>query len=241
MIHLYFALALTLGALVAAGMAVREYLRWRRSLVVMERADLPVPVATAAPIPVRLLVYLIALVVALIAPLPVTIVYKASIGFVLLLLLLMELLLTIPGTPTIVRTGTNVALYFVLWLGFAATVGRALWSAGGLVALLPVLLAVLYWWLVRKKLGYLQISVIVYMVNAVLVLCFAAALFATRPALWTLFGLLGALAYVGVDAVRGCSAFRVPVANSEFYQMILCMLASLMLAWSVWGELLPSF
>ena len=241
MIHFYVALALTVGALVALGMAVRDHVRWKQSVRLLEAANLNVPISTTAPNPLRLLVYLLAIVIALIAPLPPGILYKASVGFALVLFLLMELLMTIPGTPAILRSGTNSAVYFVLWLGFSATTGGALWSLWGLVALLPVALAVLYWWLIRKQLGYLQITIVVYMVNASLVLCFAAALFATQPALWSLFGLLGALILVGADAVRGWDRFRRPLRNGERTQLLCLLVATLLLAWSTWGTFLPFF
>jgi len=239
MIHLYVALALTLGALVAAGVAIRDHLRWQRSLRLIESAGLNLPVSATAPNPMRLLVYLLAIVIALVAPQPVSIMYKACIGFALVLFLLMELLLTIPGTPAILRSGTNSALYFVLWLGLAATTGGALWSLWGMAALIPVALAALYWWLIRKRLGYLQITVVVYMVNATLVFCFATALFATQPAFWSLLGLLGALLFVGADALRGWDAFRRPLHNGALSQLLCLLFATLLLAWSTWGTFLP--
>lgn len=241
MIHFYAALVLTVGALVAAGFALRDHLRWQQSVRLLEVADLNVPVSQTAPNPVRLLVYLLAIIIALIAPQPASIVYKACIGFVLVLFLLMELLLTIPGTPGIVRSGTNSALYFVLWLGFAAATGSAFWSLWGLVALIPLALAALYWWLIRKRLGYLQITVVVYMVNATLVLCFAATFFATQPGLGSLLALLGALLFVGADALRGWNVYRTPLRNGALSQLLCLLLATLLLAWSVWGAFPPVF
>jgi hypothetical protein len=240
MIHFYAALVLTLGALIAAGFAVREELRWRRSVRMLEGASMNVPVSATAPNPVRLLVYLLASIIALVSPMPHSIFYKACIGFVLVLFLLMEVLLTVPGTPAILKTGTNIALYFVLWLGFSVTTGDSLWTWWGLVALVPIALGALYWWLIRARLGYLQISVIVYIVNATLVLCFAATLFATQFALWSLFGLLGAILFVGADAVRGWDSFRAPLRSSSMVQLLCLMAATLLLAWSTWGATLPA-
>lgn len=242
MIHFYVALALTLVAVVAGGFALRDHLRWQRSIRLLEAADLSLPTTSAsAPIPIRLLVYLLAIVIALIAPVPFSVFYKATIGLALVIFLLMELFLTVPGTPTILRTGTNSAIYFVLWLGFVVTTGSALWSLWGLVALIPIALALLCWWLWRAKLGYLAISVIAYMVNATLVLAFAATLAATHFALWSLLTLFGSLLLVGVDLLRGWEAFRAPVRNCELYQLTFCLLATLLLAWSTWGTFLPTF
>lgn len=239
MLHLYFGIGLAALALVAAGLSVREQSRWGKAQAVFADAGGGIPLTVdqaAVPNMWRLLFFLLLLIATLIAPMPPSILYKAAIGFALLLFLLAELLLAIPGTPTIVRTGLNCAMYFVLWLGFAATTGGALWSLWGLTALIPLALAAGYWWLLRPRLGDLQISVGVYVLNAALVAAFATSLAATQFSQWSLLALVGAIALLLADALRGWHRFRGRIVRLPMYEMVAYLAAWLLLGASVWGQ-----
>lgn len=239
MIHLYFALGTTLLVLIASGLAVRDALRQTRALPVADTGEYEAPAATEAPNAFRLGAMALILILATIAPLPPGPVYKAGIIFALLLLFMTEALMAIPGSPRILRTGSNVALYFVLWVTFASATGISFWSWWGLLALIPLALGGLYFLPLRGQVKFLQISILTYMVNGALVLSFALTLLATHFALWTLFALLGAAALIGADMLEGWNRFRTPVVRLDLWQMILLLLGALLLAWSVWGHPFP--
>ncbi len=239
MIHLYSALGVTVLVLVAAGLAVRDSLRQTRPVIAADMSLQELPAPVDAPSPYRLGCMLLVLILAMIAPLPPGPVYKAGIIFALLVLMMTEVFMAIPGTPRILRTGSNVAIYFVLWVTFASATGISFWSWWALLALIPLGLGALYFLPLRSQVDFLQITVLTYMANCALVLSFALTLFATHFALWSLAALLGGLALVGADLLEGWNRFRTPVVRLDLWQMTLYLLGALLLAWSVWGYPFP--
>lgn len=238
--HLYFGLGITVLCLVAAGFAVRDALRQARPAV-FGLAEYGIAVPADAPNSYRLGFVVLVLILAMVSPLPPGPAYKGGIIFALLLIFMTEVLMAIPGTPRILRTGSNVALYFVLWVTFASATGISFWSWWGLLALIPIALGALYFLPIRGGLNYLQITVLVYMVNGALVLSFASTLAATHFALWSISALLGALALIGADMLEGWNRFHSPVVRLDLWQMILILLGILLLAWSVWAYPFPLF
>lgn len=241
MIHLYFALGVTLLILVATGLAVRDALRMTRPVSIYGVNGYEAPAAVDAPNPYRLAALVLVMILAMISPVPPGPVYKAGIIFALLLVFMTEVLMVIPGSPRILRTGSNVALYFVLWVTFASATGISFWSWWGLLALIPVGLGALFFLQLRGQVKFLQITIIAYMVNGALVVSFASTLLATHFALWSLFALLGAVALIGADMLEGWNRFRAPVVRLDLWQMILYLLGVLLLAWSVWSYPFPLF
>ena len=239
MIHLYFGIGLLLVALIAAGLAVREHMRWRRAVAILGELGQDLPVAATAPNIWRLVCFLLLLVLALIAPAPPTVFYKATIGLALIVFLLAELFLAIPGTPGVLRTGTNFAIFFLLWLGFVVTTGPAFWSLLSLVALVPLAIGALYWWSLRERLGYLEITVGLYILNCALAAAFAATLAATTfLAIWSLLAMVGTMLLCGAEMLRGWSRFVRERNNQGLYEMLLLMGGWLLLSISVWGATL---
>lgn len=239
MIHFYFGLGVTLLALVAAAFAVRDQVRQTRPVGVFGVDEHEVAAPAEAPNVYRLGFFLLVLILATISPLPPGVVYKAGIIFALLSLVMTELFMAIPGSPRILRTGSNVALYFVLWVTFASATGISFWSWWGLLALVPLAAAGLYFMQLRRGVGYLQITILAYMVNGALALSFASTLLATHFALWSLFALLGVLALLAADMLEGWNRFRTPVVRLDLWQMTLYLPGALLLAWSVWGHQFP--
>lgn len=219
MIAFWIAAALTLGALVLAGLSIRAALRTPNAPNAMALGGL-----------------LIAAVVAIMAPTPPTFFYKGGVTLALLLLLVAEGLSVIPGTPRLLRYGSNTILYFLLWLTLYSTTGRALWSLPGLAALAPLLLAAGLFFLLRAKLGILTITVIAYMANAALAVGAAAALVAVRPALWSALALAGLLLLTVSDLIPAWHRWRSPIKRAPLYATLSTLAAALLLAWSIWGD-----
>ena len=222
MIAFWIAVVLTVAALVLSGLALRAALR-----------------TPQAPNSMALGALLLAAVVALMAPEPPSFFLKGGICLALLLLLVAEALGVIPGTPRLVRTGTNVTLYFLLWLTLFSVTGRALWSLPGLAALLPLLLGAGVVWLLRAKLGDLLITAAAYAANAALALGAATALFATRPALWSGLALGGVLLLTLSDLLPAWDRWRSTLRRAPLLALICTLLGALLLAWSVWGTAFP--
>jgi hypothetical protein len=93
---------------------------------------------------------------------------------------------------------------------------------------------------VRARAKWLSLSVLIYTINGALVVGGAAALLVVRPALWSLLALLGALLYVGVDALAAWVAWRTPVRRAGLYSALLAAYGALLLAISTWGARLLS-
>lgn len=222
MVHLIFAVLFIAGALIATAAAARDQLR--------------TPQSTS---PLTAVALLCAAVLSIMARQPPTFFYKGSIALALLVAMLAMALMAIKGTPQLVHVGTNVVVYLILWLGFLAASGRALWTLPGLIAFFAgfVALGALYF-VVRSRLAWLSLSVLLYIVNAALVVGGAAALVAVHPALWSILALVGALLYVGSDSVRAWATWRGPVHRGGLHQALLVSLGGLLLAVSVWGDAL---
>jgi len=222
MVHTIFALLLLAGALVASGLAARDHAR-----------------APAATSPMIVVALLCASIIAIMGKTPPTFFYKGSIVLALLIALLAMALMMIEGTPQIVRVGANVSVYFILWLGFLVTAGRAFWSWPGLIAFMVGIAAVAALFLaLRKKLAWLSVSAGIYALNAAMVIGGVAALVALRPALWSILALLGALLFTGVDGVAAWAQWRTPLPRAAIYQALFLTLGALLLSASVWGDAL---
>jgi hypothetical protein len=224
MVHTLFAALLLLGALITGALAARDQLR-----------------APAVTSPLLAAALLCATALAIMARHPPEFFFKGSVVLALLIALIACAIMLIEGTPQLVRVGANVPVYFILWLGFLVTAGRAFWTLPALGAFAAGFLATgVLFFAVRARAKWLSLSVLIYTINGALVVGGAAALLVVRPALWSLLALLGALLYVGVDALAAWVAWRTPVRRAGLYSALLAAYGALLLAISTWGARLLS-
>ena len=225
MVNLSFAALFFLGALATAGMAGRDQVR-----------------APGLPTPMVAVALFCATVLALLARLPPDffyLFYKSTIVLGLLIAAIAMAFMTINGTPQVVRSGSNVVVYFILWLGFLCTSGRAFWSAPGLIAfLIGLVLCGAVFLALRPRLAWLSLSVLLYTLNAAFVVGGAAALAAVHPGLWSALALIGAVVFTSADAVSAWATWRGPIRWGGLYQALLISFGGLLLALSVWSDTL---
>lgn len=228
MVHLTFASLFVVGALTATALGARYQAR---------DGTVTSPVLVAS--------LLCANALAIMARQPPDFFYKGAIVLALLIALIATALMCIRGTPQVVRAGANTVIYFILWLAFLITAGRALWTWPGMLGLLAGFVpSALLFFAIRTRLAWLSYTIIAYIINMSLVVGGASALVALEPALWSILCLVGALLYVGVDLVTAWSTWHAPVRRAGLYNALFLSLGSLLLGISVWGDtllnLLPS-
>jgi len=233
MIHFYFGIGFSVLALIVAVFAIRAQTK-REPFGASEGIK-----------PYRIGFWVIVLVVALIAPTTPALLLKGVIGLVLIVLLVGEVLMAIPGTPVQVRLGTNSAIYFVVWLILARMAFGVIWQQTGWtqtlmtvgVGLVPLVVAGLYFMRVRAPLGDVRLTVIIYMLNATLVAVMATLLYLAAPSAGSGLLLLGVICLVTPDALLGWSTWRKEIVRLPLLQMVLLFVAGLLLAWATWGML----
>lgn len=171
--------------------------------------------------------------IALLAPLPVSPLYKAGIVLGLLLALLAEGMRTLLRTPAAVSQGLLLITYFVYLLAFGDP-GSGGWpSPWGL--LIPIYGGLLFWQLDRQQLRELQWSLVGIGVVLGLVTWQALTLWSQTLTRWAGFGLLGILLIVLANSVLVWTKFRTPWRQGDTVAHIAYYLGQLLLAWSVWG------
>ncbi len=222
MFHLTTATIGLLVALVATFVAARDQLR-----------------KPASTTPILAGVMFLAVILSVMARTPPSFYYKGSVTLALLIAAIATVFMVIEGTPLIVRSGANTIVYFILWLGFLVTAGRAFWTLPALLAFAIGLVAYgALFLIVRKRLKWLALTVLLYALNAAMVVGGAAALLVVRPALWSVLALIGAVFLTGADVVAAQSTWRSPLRNDRLYQTLLIALGAILLAVSVWGDAL---
>jgi hypothetical protein len=182
------------------------------------------------------------LLVGLITPVPASVLYKAGIGLALLILFIAQCFCMIPGTPYIVRLGSNIVLYFLLTVTFLSTAGGRLLAWPAFLALIPLALVMAAWATHRKRQGDDWVTLLFYSIGLALMLGSAVALAAVRPEVWTFLALGGAILLAATDIIFARHKLRRPVSRLAEWLMALSVLAMMLLAWSVWGtSLLNTF
>ena len=222
MVHLIFAALFLLGALTAAALGTRDQAR---------NADVTSPTLAAS--------LLCAAALAMMARQPPDFFFKGTVVLALLIAFIATVLMSIQGTPQVVRAGANTVVYFVLWLGFLVIAGRALWTLPGMIGFAAGFAAcVALFFAIRTRVSWLSYTILAYSINMALVVGGAAALVALQPALWTVLCLVGTLLYVGVDMVEAWSTWHAPVRRAGLYRALFLAFGALLLGLSVWGNAL---
>lgn len=218
MVHLSIAIILTLAAFVTAILYLRGEVTQARPLF-------------------RPLTSLLILVVALMAPMPIAIFYKAAVVLALSLTLLRNALELLPTPPALALA--NNLLVALLYMTAFASQHPLKWPTPW--ALLPLLGAGLVYWLIRPRLAELHSSLIAYSIGLYLMSWQALEMLVTQPAPWAMIAAVGALAFVSADVLLGLDHFYRPVSVRKFLYPTLTLLAQLLLALSIWGPMLQTF
>lgn len=187
----------------------------------------------------RTLAIFACMIVALLSIAPPFYFYKGALCLAILILIVGDGLMLIPGSPPTLRGGVNVVVYFLMWLAFSITAGRQLWTLPGLWGLLPLAVgALLYVFVFYPRLEEMRLTVGLYMLNAAFVVASAVALFAIKPGPWSFVGMLGAIVFVSADVIAAFHAWWKPFRWMPLYWTLCLLLGLLILAWSNWTEAL---
>ena len=170
--------------------------------------------------------------IALIAPAPVSVYYKAAILLGLVLTLLGNALGLLPGTPLAVQKAHWLLAVALFTTAFAA-LHPAKWPTPWLFLLL------LYGggiaWLIAPRLAELQITMLVYGILLFLMSWQALEAFVVVEQGWVLLSLGGALLLVIADSLQALHHFYRVVPSVKMLTPALFLLGQLLLALSVWG------
>ncbi|MGL4650815.1 MAG: hypothetical protein ACRC1H_15515, partial [Caldilineaceae bacterium] len=191
MVRLWITLSILIVTPVAAVFNLRQQARAERGV---EEYAFPI---------IHLVVLVLAFVVGALAVEPVTVPYKGIIGFVLLVLILREAFAWIPGTPRAATVGANFFVWFLLWLTFSTTVGKAFWSWQGLIALAPLVLVAWPAWRMRARTGALWLTLVLYSAQVALALGFVLLLVVQQFAAWSICALLATVVLASADLLMG--------------------------------------
>lgn len=216
MIHGYATLLLTLAALGGAlfclweeyktGVQVRPY--WQ-----------PVIVA-------------LILVIALLAPTPVSVFYKAAVLLGLILSLLGSAVRLLPGTPLAVNKA-HLLLATLLYLTAFAELHPFKLPTPWLLLLL--LYAGGMAWLLANRVAELQITLLIYGGILLLMSWQALEAFVVVGQLWTGLLLLGTLCLVIADSMQALDRFYRALPAARLLTPAVLLLGQLLLALSIWG------
>lgn len=217
MIHFYLMLLLLIGALATAILYLWDEYRG---------ADQGTR-AYFQPLTLTLIVL-----IALIAPAPVSIYYKAAILLGLLITLLGSAFGLLPGTPPAVQKA-HWLLAVVLFTTAFAALHPAKWPTPWLFVLL------LYGggiaWLVAPRLAELQITMLVYGILLFLMSWQALEAFVVVDQGWVLLPFVGAFLLVFADSLQALHQFYRTLPATKMLTPALLLLGQLLLALSVWG------
>jgi uncharacterized membrane protein YhhN len=222
MIHFYGMLLLLLAALVTAGHFLWDEYRG------VENA----PRRYFLPLTIALFVL-----IALIAPTPVSVYYKAAILLGLLLTLLGNVLALLPGTPPVVQKAHWLLAVLLFTTAFAA-LHPAKWPTPWLLLLLLYGGAIA--WLIAPRLAELQITILVYGLLLFLMSWQALEALVVVGQGWVLLPFIGALLLVIADSLQALHQFYRTLPATKMLTPALLLLGQLLLALSVWGAGLGS-
>lgn len=222
MIHFYLMLPLLLAALVTAGRFLWDEYRGVDSAP--RRYFLPLTSA-------------LFVLIALLAPTPVSVYYKAALLLGLLLAFLGSAFTLLPRTPPAVQKAHWLLAIAIFTTAFAA-LHPAKWPTPWLVLLL------LYGggigWLIAPRLAELQITILVYGILLFLMSWQALEALVVVDQVWVLLPFVGALLLVFADSLQAFHHFYRTWPITKLLAPDLLLLGQLLLALSVWGPGLGS-
>ncbi len=193
--------------------------------------------------PEKLFVYrpvtmLVILFLAILAPQPVSPMYKGAIIIGLTIALLGDSLMMIPGTPFIVGL---ISFSFVALLNVFAFGSEVTFQVPSPAGLLILLYAVAYFWMLRKQLIEFWFPTVVLIVFMSVMVWLALEMFVQNAALWSFFGLLGATLLGAAASLFAFRFFRSGMRGDRLMMMGAYHIGQWCLALSVWGAALTNW
>ena len=217
MIHFYGMLLLLLAALATAGRFLWD--EYRGADGATYRYFFPLTIA-------------LFVVIAILAPTPVSVYYKAAVLLGLLLTFLGSILGLLPGTPVAVQKA-HWLLAVVLFTTAFAALHPAKWPTPWLLLLL------LYGggiaWFIAPRLAELQITILVYGTLLLLMSWQALEALVVVGQGWVLLLFVGALLLVIADSLQALHHFYRALPMTKMVTPALLLLGQLLLALSIWG------
>lgn len=218
--QLYVAGFLALSALVLAGVYIWSDLQAEAGPIVALR-----PLCTLA-----------VAIVAMMAPMPVSLFFKGAIVLGLLLSLVADGLLAIESTPPVIGAGIYLVVYFLYLLAFSS---QTVWQIPT-VWVLPLILYAGWWWL-RLAPSFREVrgAVLAYTVMLGLMVWQALELAVQRGEPWAFVALAAALIFGLADSMRGIVLLRGPINGGDAIALSAYFLGQWLIAFSLWGGALP--
>lgn len=178
------------------------------------------------------LTLVIIILIALIAPAPVSVYYKAAMLLGLLIALLGQALTLLPGTPPVVQKA-HWLLAVILFTTALAALHPAKWPTPWLLLLLLYGGGVA--WLIAPRLAELQISLLVYGILLLLMSWQALEALVVANQLWVLLPFAGAFFLLIADSLEALHRFYRTLPATKMLTPAFFLLGQLLLALSVWG------
>jgi uncharacterized membrane protein YhhN len=214
--QLYLAIAFSIAAVITAVLHIQPTL--------LRAADRPY---LYGPLTVLCLA-----IVALLAPVPLTLFYKGAMLFGLLVTGIGVLLLTLPGMPPAAGLAHLLIVYLVYFWAFAAQSQLRLPTFW--VLFVPLFGGVLYLQ-IAPRLFELRGAVLAYLTLLLLICWQAVELWAQTGTRWAGLGLAGAIFLLAANTFLLLDAFRTPIRGAQTLIAVCFYLGHLLLAWSTWG------
>lgn len=180
----------------------------------------------------RPLTMVVIIFLAILAPAPVSLMYKGAIIMGLMIALTGDALMMIPGTPFIVGLISFSFVALLNFFGFASVVTLQVPSPFGLLILLY---AVAIFWVLRNHLGEFWFPAVMLIVFMSLMTWQALEMLVQNPSLWAFFGLLGAGLLGAAATLFGLRHFRAGVRGDQMMLTASYHIGQWCLALSVWG------
>lgn len=189
------------------------------------------------PDPEKLFIYrpltmVVIIFLAVLAPAPVSAIYKGAIIMGLLIALTGDALMMIPGTPFIVGL---VSFSFVALLdlyGFSSMTSLHIPSPFGLLILVY---AGVFYWVLRQHLIEFWFPAVVLLILMSLMTWQALEMLVQNPSLWAFFGLLGATLLSAAASLFGVRHFLSGIRGDRMMMTGLYHIGQWCLALSIWG------
>jgi uncharacterized membrane protein YhhN len=218
----FFGLLLAIATPVLSFLCVRESTK-----------DNPEKLFVYRPVTMIVIIFL-----AILAPQPISPMYKGAIIIGLVIALMGDSLMMIPGTPFIVGL---VSFSFVALLNFMAFGSEVSFQIPSPVGILILLYAVAFYWVLRKSLIEFWFPTVMLIVFMSLMVWQALEMFVQNMAPWSFFGLLGATLLAAAASLFAFRYFRSGMKGDTLMMMGAYHIGQWCLALSVWGVALTNW
>lgn len=189
--------------------------------------------------PLRPVATLLIMLIAIVAPMPVSPFFKAAIILGLALSLVADAILVTASSPPIIGVAISLIVYLLYWAAFAS---QTAWQWPTPWLLLLLIYAVLWYFQVAPYLREVKGDVIAYMIFLFFMCWQALELSLQTRDIWAVAALVGALLLALTDSLRGLAHFRDPakgglIKNSAPLALSTYIVAQWLLAISLWGDI----